>query len=221
MSSRISIIIPTYNEANYIVGCLGSILNQDIDCEIIVVDDGSTDNTVEICQPYVDKLLVLKHTGNLGLLRNRGAELATLEYIMFMDADLRLAPKVLKQFVDVLSQTDDDVAFIYGDFVIKDDLHMISYQPFSDILKANFIPITTVIKHSAFKRVKGFSEDLKRFVDWDLWLKFLKYGYTAISMNTILFYSVRKIKPMTPKQLDECYNAIRKRYPELFNKEVV
>ena len=91
---KVSIIIPTYNRAHLIAECLESVLNQTFnDYEVIVVDDGSTDNTKEAVEPYFDRIRYTKqeNRGNAGA-RNSGIELAKGEIIAFTDADC--APSV-------------------------------------------------------------------------------------------------------------------------------
>lgn len=88
----ISIIVPAYNAEPYIEQCLDSLVNQNLeDIEIILLNDGSTDNTGEICNIYVEKdiriKLINKENTGVSDTRNKGIELATGEYIMFVDAD--------------------------------------------------------------------------------------------------------------------------------------
>jgi len=88
----ISIIVPAYNAEPYIEQCLNSLVNQTLtDIEIILLNDGSTDNTGNICNGYAEKdnRIKLIHKENTGLsdTRNKGIEMATGEYIMFVDAD--------------------------------------------------------------------------------------------------------------------------------------
>jgi len=108
-----SVIIPIYNAENYLRECLNSILKQTYsDFEIIAVDDGSTDSSLEILDEYVNKdsRIRLMHTNNGGVTRARqiGVLLSTGEYVLFVDADdtinsnlLMNVSKAIKQFSDV------------------------------------------------------------------------------------------------------------------------
>ena len=85
---KLSIIIPVYNEANFLRRCLDSVYAND-EVEVIIVDDGSTDGSFEICQEYEDKgfkLIQNEHSG-VSVARNTGIQLAEGEYITFLDSD--------------------------------------------------------------------------------------------------------------------------------------
>ena len=92
MSIDISVIIPVYNAQDYLKKCLDSIINQTLkDIEIICVDDGSTDNSLEILKEYKLKderiKIYTQRNSNAGIARNKGIKYATGEYIHFIDAD--------------------------------------------------------------------------------------------------------------------------------------
>ena len=86
--SKVSIIIPVYNVEKYLDKCLKSVLNQTYkNIEIIVINDGSTDNSLKICKKYKDKRIVLidKENGGVSSARNKGLELASGKYITFRE----------------------------------------------------------------------------------------------------------------------------------------
>lgn len=85
---KISVIIPVYNTEKYIDKCINSVLQQDLETEIIVVNDGSTDNSKKIIEKYKDKIIYLeKENGGLSDARNYGLKYATGEYVAFLDSD--------------------------------------------------------------------------------------------------------------------------------------
>ena len=85
---KISVIIPVYNTEKYIDKCINSVLQQDLETEIIVVNDGSTDNSKKIIEKYRDKIIYLeKENGGLSDARNYGLKYATGEYVAFLDSD--------------------------------------------------------------------------------------------------------------------------------------
>lgn len=111
---EVSIIVPIYNTANYVEGCLKSLTNQGLkNYEIICVDDGSTDNSVEIIRKYTEInssviLLVSNHKGQ-GAARNEGLRLASGKYVYFMDSDDVLSPNSLSECVKIMSNKNVDL----------------------------------------------------------------------------------------------------------------
>lgn len=97
-----SLILPTYNMEKYLGACLNSILNQTCeDYEVLIINDGSTDKSVEIAQEYVDsderfKLLSFEN-GGLSEARNRGINFSTGDYIIFIDSDDTIQPELLEK----------------------------------------------------------------------------------------------------------------------------
>lgn len=113
---RLSIIVPVYNVSKYLAKCLDTLLFQDLESdeyEIIVVNDGSTDNSGDIAKQYADKYsnIILIEQENQGLsgARNTGIKLANGEYIQFVDSDDYLEPNVLKTLVDKMDSDDLDI----------------------------------------------------------------------------------------------------------------
>lgn len=110
---EISVIVPVYNVANYVIACLDSIRNQTMtDFEVIVVDDGSTDGSgdlaLEYCQSDARFHFVTQPNRGLSGARNTGLDLAQAEVISFVDSDDRLAPEFLAELYDALQETGCD-----------------------------------------------------------------------------------------------------------------
>jgi len=110
-SYLISVIIPAYNAAPYLAQCLENILNQtDKNIEIIVVDDGSTDNTAKIAEEYQVKLIRKENEG-VSKARNVGLKAATGDFIHFMDADDLINLDFYQQMLTAAVSYDADVAY--------------------------------------------------------------------------------------------------------------
>ena len=110
----ISIVIPVYNTQEYIGKCFDSLLNQTYsDFEMILVNDGSTDNSEQVCLSYVEKdtriKLINKENGGLADTRNTGMASATGKYISFIDGDDYLEPDYLEKCISKLEETDADM----------------------------------------------------------------------------------------------------------------
>lgn len=123
MDIKFSVIIPTYNDANHIVKAIDSVLDQVyLNFEIIVIDDGSTDNTSFILDSYKDnKKIFISHIDNVGLgeARNTGMQYASGDFILFLDSDDRIVPGCLDVLHRHLKKDNVDVLFFCTDLVFE------------------------------------------------------------------------------------------------------
>ena len=113
--AEISIIVPVYNVEKYLENCIESILNQTFkDFELILVDDGSTDNSGKICDIYKKKdsriKVIHKNNGGLSSARNAGIDVAGGKYIGFVDSDDSIHPKMYETLYDLISKYNSDIA---------------------------------------------------------------------------------------------------------------
>lgn len=139
MNIFLSIIIPVYNVEAYLENCLFSILNQDFkDYEIILIDDGSTDNSGEICDNYAYNYhnVVVVHQVNQGVsvARNKGLSLAKGEYIHFMDADDTIDTDTYEKNISILKANSNidflsfPINFHRGELVERKYVHSAVYK---------------------------------------------------------------------------------------------
>ena len=116
--AKVSVVIPVYNVASYLHKCVDSVLNQTLnDIEIILVDDGSTDGSGDICDEYASLGVVVIHQKNKGLsaARNAGLNIATGEYIAFLDSDDYVAEQMYYDMYSVANSRGIDI--VYCDYV--------------------------------------------------------------------------------------------------------
>jgi len=113
---KISIIVPIYNVEEYLEECLNSIINQSLglnNIEVILINDGSSDNSKKVLENYAlkhkDFVVVNRENKGVSVTRNEGVELATGEYIMFLDSDDYLNKDALKEMYEVAKKEDSDV----------------------------------------------------------------------------------------------------------------
>ncbi len=117
MNGVVSVIIPVYNRENYIEECLSSVINQTYKAlEIIIVDDGSTDRTFELCEAAKsgdDRIILIKGDhGGVSAARNKALDVATGEYVIFVDSDDVIYPGAIESLVKGFESTDASVGGI-------------------------------------------------------------------------------------------------------------
>jgi glycosyltransferase involved in cell wall biosynthesis len=203
---KVSVIIPTYNRAHLIGRAIQSVLNQTYqDFELIVVDDGSTDNTNEVIKEFSQKdkrILYIKHDKNKGgsAARNTGIKAARGEYIAFQDSDDEWLPEKLEKQMGILEKVSQEVGVVYtGFWRIKEDKK--KYTPsdkvlkkegdiHNELLKGNFITTQSIIvRKECFKEMGYFDESLPRLQDWELVLRLSeKYKFKFIDEPLLCSY---------------------------------
>jgi GT2 family glycosyltransferase len=182
----ISIIMPVYNGERFIHDAIESVLAQTVtDFELIVVDDGSTDATLEILEAYSDHLTVL-HQQNSGhaAARNAAARISRGQWIAMIDADDLWHPEKLAQQLAVAG----DAHVVYTAAYNFEDSSRVDTLTFADgnchngdvfdhLLLDNFITHSSILmKRDAFLQAGGYDESLKTTCDWDLWLRMSASG---------------------------------------------
>lgn len=136
---KISIIIPAYNCENYIERCIESIISQEYkNVEVLVVNDGSTDNTQKIIEimSEKDKCIKIINQENAGVstARNTGLKNATGDYISFVDADDYCCKDMFNEMVENIEQTNADIALIAYNQIINEEVKKMLF-PWNDDIK--------------------------------------------------------------------------------------
>ncbi|MDZ8088293.1 MAG: glycosyltransferase family 2 protein [Nostoc sp. DedQUE12b] len=157
MNPKVSVIIPAYNTETYIGKAIESALEQTLtDIEVIMVDDGSSDKTVEVAKSFTDqRLKVIVNQQNLGAAaaRNRAFRAAQGEWIAVLDSDDWYAPERLEKLVSLANKTNADM--------IADDVHLIKDGATS--------PWSTLIQESGERIDKIIQVDIVYFVENDVY----------------------------------------------------
>jgi glycosyltransferase involved in cell wall biosynthesis len=180
----VSVIIPTYNRADYIEAAVRSALEQtQPPDEIIVVDDGSTDETPAILARFGLPVIVLRQSnGGEAAARNAGLRRATSDAVLFLDSDDLLMPQCIERCADTLAGRPD-VGVVYTDAYLcdRDDqklgLHSRelpgprpSGMILSELARRNFILVTSLVRRSCLGDVT-FEEGMACAADYDFWRK--------------------------------------------------
>jgi len=193
----ISVIIPSYQHAKTIAECLNSIFFQTRKPdEIIVVNDGSTDETERILAAYADRLPPTPGVGGSRVLtqanqggnaaRNNGFAASTGDLVIFCDADAVMAPDMLATMEKALAD-HSEASYAYGGF--RFGWKSFRSFPFNAGLlrRMNFVHTTSLIRREHFP---GFDPAIKRFQDWDVWLTMLGAGHVGTFVDRELFHVI-------------------------------
>ena len=129
---KISVVIPAYNCEKFISKCLDSVLSQKgAELDVIVVNDGSTDNTGKILEKYKDKIRVVnKQNGGTSAAKNMGISLIEGDYTMFLDSDDYLSENAIQILADTISKTDADIVKFRYQLVFPDGTVKAAYNQF-------------------------------------------------------------------------------------------
>ena len=189
---RVSIIIPTYNMRQWITEALDSALAQTYPhCEIIVVDDGSTDGTGDfIHEKYGDQIrYVYQENKGRGGARNTGLRMANGRYIQFLDADDFLASHKIQIHVEFLEQNPRYAAaygrplvFLDGNLSQAWEYQTVEFFTSGNLLRPMietgglFQVLPVLVRREWIERVGGFDEQMRRCEEYDLWLRLARAG---------------------------------------------
>jgi glycosyltransferase involved in cell wall biosynthesis len=178
--SLVSVIIPCYNQAHYLHDSINSVLTQTYaPIEIIVVDDGSSDNTKEVVATYPTVKYVYKKNGGLSSARNCGIDNSTGDFLLFLDSDDWLLPGAVSTNMNYL-HSNPEAAYVSGshkkirDGVIlpEEERVQISLPPYHQLLHQNYIGMIAAVlfRRWIFDKHR-YDESLKSCEDYDLYLQ--------------------------------------------------
>lgn len=186
-SPTVSVIIPTYNRAHVLGRSIQSVLNQTYqDFELIVVDDGSSDNTEEVVRNFNDiRIKYIRHDKNRGVsaARNTGIKAAQGEYIAFNDSDDEWLSHHLEKLMLAFEKASPQTGVVYSGFIyVMLGGKGIRVRPpraarkegdiRPSLLKRSFIYFqTAIVKRQCFEKVGLFDERIPCAEDWELWLR--------------------------------------------------
>ena len=185
---RVSVIVPVYNRRDCLLRAVRSALNQTFaDLEVIVVDDASTDGTMEVLDSVADSRLVRicsdRNLGGSGA-RNLGIRKATGELIAFLDSDDEWLPGKLHRQMERFAQAGEACGVVYCGSTYLDDTEQVVtvFRPkkrgnlFPELLVKNFIPAFSmvVVRKKFLDAIGGFDESFRSCQDWDLLLRLSK-----------------------------------------------
>ncbi|MBA3857800.1 MAG: glycosyl transferase [Cyanobacteria bacterium PR.3.49] len=224
---KVSIVIPLFNQWQYLQECVESALSQTYsNVEVLVVDDGSPERPDETLLRWLEgKNVPLFTTGNKGpsASRNYGIEKATGALILPLDADDRIAPEYVEAGAKLYSQ-NNNAGIVYCDAEFFGDQSGPWELPpysFPDILLDNFIFASGIFRKADWHTVGGYNENMIHgWEDHDFWLSIISLKRDVIRIPKTLFY-YRKVansrtRRFTNKQKLEMLDTMVKNHPQLF-----
>jgi len=189
---KVSVIIPCYRQARYLPSSIDSVLAQTLDSvEIIVVNDGSDDETDQVVSQYGNHVSYIKKpNGGMSSARNAGLAAATGRYVMFLDADDLLHPEALARLFEATGPEGDCVAIMGTEFFSDDPTVWLPGpsipEQMNTMLPRTFVNNEPIHAHlcprAAILQVRSFNESLGASEDWDLWLRI---GLSGIRVKTM------------------------------------
>jgi len=192
----ISVVVPCYNQAEYLEEALQSVFNQTFtDWECLIVNDGSSDDTEIIAKQWQEKdarfKYVYKENGGLSSARNFGIKSALGEFILPLDADDKIGQHYL-EFSWQAFQKNDALKIVYCNaekFGVETGNWELETYAFNLLLLKNMIFCSALFRKSDWSSINGYDENMKDgFEDWEFWIALLKNGGDVLQLDYIGFY---------------------------------
>lgn len=219
---RFSVIIPSYNQAKYLPDAIESVLKQSCeDFEVIVIDDGSTDNSLDIAKSYPVKVISQVNKG-LASARNTGIMNAQGEYIYPLDADDMMTKNCLRKVDLIINETKADIvapSFMtigksVGNVILSPNIKL------EDFKTANRIGYFSAIRRSKLLEIGGYSPRMTwGYEDYHLWFDLLSRGAKLVTtQEPLILYRVKEESMITTAQQhhDELIAQIKKDFPKIY-----
>ena len=209
--NRVSVVIPTYNYSHFILDAVKSALAQDVhDVQIIVVDDGSTDNTSDIIKPYTDRIkYIYQENAGLSAARNTGVRNSTGEFILFLDADDVLGPNSIASQVSFFERNPGAAVVVCENrlFEETDDHGSPKESGTWELYRKNLAvhlcyfniapPHAFLFRRQAIIKTGWFDDQLTACEDYDLWIRAAVKGFIPHYNPSGVVYYRRHPKSMS------------------------
>ncbi|HEY9644835.1 MAG TPA: glycosyltransferase [Chroococcidiopsis sp.] len=223
----VSVVIPVYNGENTIRETIQSVLGQTFsDFELLIINDGSTDSTLEILSAIADPRLQVHSYPNAGLAasRNRGIAIATGELISFIDADDLWTADKLEAQVNALAQHPNSaIAYSWtnciddnGKFLRQGSHVSANGHVYAQLLTNNFVDSgsNVLVRRAAFDKTGGFDPTLKAAEDWDMWFRLAAhYEFVAVPKPQVLYrVSTRSMSTNVIRQETESLKVLQRAF---------
>lgn len=219
-SPLISVVIPCYNDAEFIKQSVCSAVNQTYgNIEIILVDDGSNEITKRVLKKIeskVNKLITQENRGQSAA-RNKGISLAKGEYILILDSDDYFEPTFAQKAIEEFSSNRNAKIVSCYTNIIYDDKSGKIYKPpggqLKDFLINNSAIGTSMFKREDWERINGYDESMRSgFEDWEFFIRLLKNGGEASIIKEPLFNYRKRMVSTTSRANKKKYELLKYMY---------
>jgi glycosyltransferase involved in cell wall biosynthesis len=198
MNPKVSVIITCYNYARYLTDAVESVVHQTYkDFDIIIVNDGSTDETQEVAESLIDKysnkkisLINQVNSGQPAIARNLGIENSKSEYILCLDADDKIEQTMLQECVEVI-ENNHNIDFVYTDRLDFNDIEEIVPAKefnFEQLKYENHISYCALFRRDMWEKIGGYRTNVKGCEDWDFWVAAGARGFIGKRVPKALFH---------------------------------
>lgn len=229
--------MPVFNRQDFIKVAIDSVIIQSFtNWELIIVDDGSTDNTAKVIKSIDDSRIryVYQENQERSVARNNGIKKASGEYICFLDSDDYYEPNYLTSFWIVINELEVKEAFLFCDFKLKQGENITSYHydkpknlsPINEVFLANIGP-PRVCLHRSLTINNSFNPNTRIGEDLELWCSILKNGYPIKHINKNLLVivdhdnrSIQQDEMYTFKNNEELIKSLTFKYRGVISKQV-
>ena len=227
LKTLVSVIIPCFNDGQYLHEALYSVINQTYEnIEIIIVNDASTDKkTIDILnelQSYGLKVINLKANLGPGTARNKGIKIAQGKYILPLDSDDKIASTYIEKAINIL-ESNKNIGIVYCEaeyFGLKTGKWTLPKYSFPEILISNMIFATAMYRKTDWKTIGGYDENMvEGNEDYDLWISILELNREVYQINEVLFYYRVKAVSRTVTLLENENNVVNS-FQQLYNNHL-
>ncbi|MBE5843388.1 MAG: glycosyltransferase [Butyrivibrio sp.] len=224
----ISIVLPVYNGEEYLAEAIESVLNQSYsNLELIIVNDGSTDKSLEIANLYADsdsRVLVIDNRANLKLPKtlNVGFSKAKGQYFSWTSADNIYKEKAIEELHNEIQKSDDTI-MVYSDYTCIDSKgdfqKKIVVHEINDMMKGNVIGACFLYTRTIAEEIGEYDENLFLAEDYDYWIRMLGHGEIIHVNNDLYLYRLHS-KSLTEEKKEyvnqQTYKALKKNFKSLY-----
>lgn len=246
----VSVIIPCYNHGQYLADGINSVLEQSWSpIEIVVVDDGSSDNTRAVAEQFPGVKYIYQKNQGLSAARNTGTRHSTGEFLSFLDADDWLYPEAIAYNVRQLL-AEPEAAFISGAHdkvddnrqLLADECNVVNQDHYLRLLEGNYIGMhATVLYRRSILEQFMFDTSLRACEDYDLYLKIARHypvlhstkkiasyrihgsnmsGNVPLMLNSVFDVLARQVKDFRTKEEKQSYQRGRRIWSDYYGREV-